>query len=685
VSSEVNAGLSDPILFLGKVDVVRQLTDEDVTDADMHKKPNVVVPQSRVPGGKAFHFLGTTANFLSDKQLGGRGRRPLSIPGEENGASVTRFLVHSRAVETLRQASSWAAATAASPPPLSSLSTKTNDQPSTDNTSIANTVNNDQSLLLLSSSSSSSWAFSAALEEFACSQLDRQSSMLASHMSRHADRADAVVSQHRQALEAALAFGSSGHRPPLTVEVLCEWHGIICRDLSESAGTLRTKAVRVGHVSFRPSRFVNHDLKQACDALAVLEERLRTTAATALHDDDRLRRQQHEQQMPPQGGLTLGLQAALFGAIAYYAIVDTHAFSDGNGRLARIAGNFALRRFGFGIPICMFATPAQRKDFVRATVLTMRNLALLPRGEIEPHVLLEAHVAAGAFAPLLRLFLDRMERAVSELNRLTHDKQLASQEEAQHRAAKLMRERAASGTCLICFDNSPNVATLCCGKAVHLNCLAEWLFTKNSCPNCRGELPALPPHILHKPNGEGNDDDDGSSASDDETTSDTAAFSTFSESEDTTVSDSGVHRAALGFVRQVFQRLSNQGDNNGAALAQDDTFTTTEEEEEGIAAPAAASSVAAHSQQHDTMSVDDTTTDETSSIVADGGGNQQAASSSTRHNDNTAEDETTTDEDDDDGCRNCSNRAARDCENRLCGRCCQMVGHFQCARHQVFL
>ena len=29
--------------------------------------------------------------------------------------------------------------------------------------------------------------------------------------------------------------------------------------------------------------------------------------------------------------------------------------------------------------------------------------------------------------------------------------------------------------CMICHEEGPNIATLCCGAAVHLNCMAKWL------------------------------------------------------------------------------------------------------------------------------------------------------------------------------------------------------------------
>ena len=54
---------------------------------------------------------------------------------------------------------------------------------------------------------------------------------------------------------------------------------------------------------------------------------------------------------------------------------------------------------------------------------------------------------------------------------------------------KKMREKAAAGSCYICFEDNPNIATLCCGHAVHLNCLSKWLEMHATCPQCRATIP----------------------------------------------------------------------------------------------------------------------------------------------------------------------------------------------------
>ena len=65
--------------------------------------------------------------------------------------------------------------------------------------------------------------------------------------------------------------------------------------------------------------------------------------------------------------------------------------------------------------------------------------------------------------------------------------------------------QAAAGECFICLEDKPNIATLCCGKAVHFNCMAKWLRQNASCPQCREKLPNLDAS-----------DDENSTSSDDE-------------------------------------------------------------------------------------------------------------------------------------------------------------------------
>jgi hypothetical protein len=95
--------------------------------------------------------------------------------------------------------------------------------------------------------------------------------------------------------------------------------------------------------------------------------------------------------------------------------------------------------------------------------------------------LVHAHEAAGALGPLVDLILDRLAKTIGEFEKVVLTKSRLVSEETEARAAKAVRDRERAGTCLICFDDNPNIGTLCCGKAVHLNCVAQWLSQNNSC------------------------------------------------------------------------------------------------------------------------------------------------------------------------------------------------------------
>jgi fido (protein-threonine AMPylation protein) len=644
VTCEVNPGNPRPVLFLADIQIIAARY-QDSGSSGGTTRPAATVPQSRVPGGTIFEFLHCgMADSLTLSQLG---------TADGDCAVVSRFLEHVRAVETL-QSSSWGT------PPIVPMASS-----SSSSSSSGSMASNSSSLPAApppapggdSSPGRARTAFAAAVGEFELSQLDRQAATLAAHVSRSPDQAELVVSQHRQAVMAAMRHGAAAgsvassftasNSNALTVEVLCEWHKTACQGLIKStAGQTRTNAVRVGHVTFRPPADVRSDLVKVCTGLSVIEARLRTLDATSTASG---RNSNHH------NSHTLGSRAALYASIVFFAVVDTHAFSDGNGRLARIAANYALRRFGFPVPVALFATPSQRKEYTQATVQTRRNLYLLARGNVTNETLLEAFAVAGAFTPLLKLFLDRMEKAVVELTNLVQDKQRVVQEEAHHQAAREFRERAAQGTCLICFDDAPNITTLCCGKAVHLNCMAEWLASKTSCPNCRGEFPPLPHRIGRQPVVEEDNDEDENttSASDDEDDQDNNSTMSDQEAGSTSSTTSEGRRLMAGFS-EASRRIDELAQLVGAYEAPDDTTSMDDDDDDDYPHRVAASPAAVGAAP---MSTDDTVDDD----------------------DDTTED----DAPDPDKCRNCHNKAAQDCQNGLCGRCCPTVGQFQCARHGI--
>ena len=327
--------------------------------------------------------------------------------------------------------------------------------------------------------------YMSALREFRTSQLDRQNAGLTSNVGRaDAAQASLLKQRHRSALDAALLHAEKT-REPLSLDLLCRWHAVLCGGgLHSEAGRLRKKSVRAGRTTFTPPAQVRTELEKVIACLNKLEKRLVTDRQ---HGND-------------------GAGPLLFAAAALFGIVDIHPFADGNGRLTRIVANWALRRAGLPFPVNLLVTPAQRKEYVSAIEATRAATDLVYRGiEDEKEDMgrnqdggttassarLDALRTTGCFSSLVRLFADRMSRAYAEFRREETEKASLASEEAEARAARAAREKAAVSDCIICFSEKPNIATLCCGKAVHLNCIAEWLGSNESCPVCRRTMPKL--------------------------------------------------------------------------------------------------------------------------------------------------------------------------------------------------
>jgi len=412
--------------------------------------------------------------------------------------------------------------------------------------------------------------------------------------------------------------------------------------LQADAGQLRRKNVRVGLTNFQPSETMAATLDQLLTALNTLQNRLlysRNHHHRNAHHYPRHRDQQDSEV------LSTGRAAATFAAAVFFGIVDTHAFSDGNGRLGRLAANWALRRAGIPFCIHLFATGVQRKEYTTATIITRRNLYLQERGNVDPSAMMEALQLAGGLGPLVDLFLERLAKTITEFNNLFQEKSSLVMEEADAKAARRFREKAATGSCIICFDEKPNIATLCCGKAIHLNCMAEWLSTKNTCPQCRADMPRLPPR-LRAP--EQNPDE---------------------------------RQRALAIDQAIYIPSGSEGgdETTSSTVFMDDT--TDMSDTGSLELPAAvARALLPAAPDHETTTVDEDETNSTTAVSMD------------------AEQTTTSDVDDDTTTEqygqaqadalppfcvygNCRNRSARDCSNKACGRCCVSLGRYNCERH----
>ncbi|GKY91637.1 hypothetical protein MPSEU_000135600 [Mayamaea pseudoterrestris] len=591
VASSVNAGLSEPLLYITTFDIFKELTHPLVKPPDTVLK----LPSGKTTGGKAYDFFSRTTHFLSNADLSGcsvNATNDIGLPNDwsEKETAVSQFLEHDKAMHTISKSS---AAT----------------------TSSAFDAQSD--------------CYLAAQSEFIASQLDRQKVSLTSNTGRQ-DAATSVKIAEQHALCLNTALEQDLHLD-LTPELLCKWHGILCGNgIHKHAGVLRPKGVnvRVGQRSFRASEHIPGDIETACRALMSLEARLLRNGNVSSPRDSR------------SNQVSLSVAAVTFAAAIFFAIVDTHAFADGNGRLSRIAANWALRRAG--IPFCVhfFATPAQRKEYLDALIQSRRNIFLAAIGNVEQEMLLDVFRDAKCLQPLVVLFMDRISRSVTEFNKLVKEKSTLLTDQAEAKAARTFRERAAAGNCLICFDENPNIATLCCGKAVHLNCMAEWLSSKNSFPQCRGDLPLLPPRLRAPDSNEEGEGEHTTNESDDSGGTTSSSI----EADDTSMEDTMS-------MTSVFEHILAAP---APTMNADTSETTVEEEDETTATVDAPNA----ETEDTTMS----TTDETTEIVAP------------PPNPNLP-----------DYCAygNCHNRGARDCTNASCGRCCLMHGRFSCNRHNA--
>jgi fido (protein-threonine AMPylation protein) len=604
VASQANVKDQEALVYIAAARIVHRQRKAEPPAGRRTTAPG----QKRIAGGGAPAFLQHFLPVLSDTAL--CGGRFFSPEAREQVGRVSRCLAQQSAMCTLHQSMTSSSSQQQQQPPHDPHSSSSHDMMMMKDRTVH---------------------YMTAQREFQASQMDRQKASLTSNSDREdAVRSSLIVEQHDKALHEALDDPQF-----LTTEKLCYWHSILCGGgVHAEAGRLRTKAVRVGHVHFRHHKHVKEDLSVVCQELCGMESRLLAKVNA------------------PNSRESSGLAAVTLAAAVLFSIIDVHAFADGNGRLARVALNWALRRLGVPFVLHLFATPSQRSEYTEALVKTRRNLALVGRGHCSESDVVYALEEAGAYSPLVELILDRLSKTCAEFEKLVQEKSRIGSEDAELRAAKRVRDRERAGTCLICFDEQPNIATLCCGKAVHLNCVAQWISSNASCPACREEFPALTPRV-RAPETAYNDDD---------TTDDDENF----EESDTTEMDTDDVGPPDGYIA-AYNALETEARRNSLLL------------------------MAYRALEGDAISVDN---DDTASV----------------DNDDTASDDMEPDDTTDAGdvvamsdtpdtldstpdapyrpdipplCLQCRNRAARNCSNATCGRCCLLHGTFSCERHNT--
>eukprot|EP00966_Prymnesium_polylepis_P320559 7376938-Prymnesium_polylepis.1 len=100
------------------------------------------------------------------------------------------------------------------------------------------------------------------------------------------------------------------------------------------------------------------------------------------------------------------------------------------------------------------------------------------------------HAGNGDTRPLARILRERMRHSWELLERVASRKQAAAQAESDDAVVRSAREKMKKeGSCVACLGEEPDAAMLCCGAAVHIGCMADWLTKKQQCPTCRSTVP----------------------------------------------------------------------------------------------------------------------------------------------------------------------------------------------------
>jgi fido (protein-threonine AMPylation protein) len=692
----------------------------------------VLLPQSLVHRGTAGSFLKQRAPFLTNEELAGDGAVPLSrwvemgetsLTGalvleayEDNVFRVSNFLAQHVAMMTLQSA---AAVTV-----ISSISSSGRSTPTAANTSAtdssaetcihvgAQSENSSTTAISTSGSRPTDQTvinYTAALKEFSSSQFDRQRASLVSNSGREpADRASLVLERYMATLECALNDEAASS---LTIPLLCSWHAMLLQGLHHDAGKIRVKAVRAGNTYFAAPDKIKPELEALCHSLESLQARLSlsTSSKSSISDTK---------------------HAIAYVAGAMFGVVDIHPFSDGNGRLSRIVANWALKRVAkVPFPVNLFATPAQRADYMVALQQTQCCFSLRPWGSASRDEVVQAIKCTGVLLPIVRLLMDRLARASDECLRVWEEKSVLATEAAEARVSRRARERAAQGTCLICFDERPNIATLCCGKAMHLNCIAEWLGNNGNCPVCRSELPSIsgrvvravssgaaggeaftrrrriPFRLTQEDFDDEEDTEEGVTAADGDASDDEQGDDDELESTTETTTSATSNEDGEDPIRALAAQLQRQIERQrGVDVGRE---ASLEIARRLLSAVSPASANENHDTTEDTSSQEDDDDDDDDDETMDAEQSARHAQAVHDHSeDETTEDADTTEDiqqqeaDEDDSSTtdeqqhsaplvaarycasdHCRNRPAADCSNLLCGRCCVLTGTYFCARH----
>jgi hypothetical protein len=169
--------------------------------------------------------------------------------------------------------------------------------------------------------------------------------------------------------------------------------------------------------------------------------------------------------------LSLDIEMFTKAAMISLAFVDIHPFKDGNGRFMRILVNWVLKRCGQPFPVSICTTLDHRTKYIKG----IRDCCDSVHPVVKP------------FAVFLAKCCHKDWQEVEK----KHSK--AVKDVSDDAVIRKGREDLKESDCLICHCPSPNISVLCCGVAVHINCMNDWLAAASepTCVNCRAVLPPV--------------------------------------------------------------------------------------------------------------------------------------------------------------------------------------------------
>jgi len=442
-----------------------------------------------------------------------------------------------------------------------------------------------------------------------------------------------IVNGHASALKIAIVKANdreNGHEngspthdsSGLSKNLLCYLHSILCQSHAQK-GNFRTTEAQADNTLFCSVNKIDAEMENLLTAQNLLWS---TWWVKKSRRNDDLARQRET------------YDAVSIAAIMMYAINDIHPFADGNGRMSRICANYVLRLvIGLPFSVTMIETPIQRQEYAEGIKQARISIQQLLSGNnesmTEPSLGVKENesVLAGAFEPIIHMILDRISLAIQKLQQLLEERGCAAIAGEEARIARIVRERAATGRCIICLSEGPNIATLCCGQAVHLNCIAEWLVNHTTCMSCRAPMPQL---VC------------------------TQALSRVEDGEDNN---------STNFLDYSEEGMSGYSEDDILSSRDSSTDTSTDSDQDILWQPES-------ENEYTSSSEDDSAPSEAYSY-----------STSDESRDSAIDDATAVEVSGEEplSCRSCRNRAAVNCDNHMCRRCCRQINCSGCDHHTL--